>query len=108
LYGAKAYAVSRRTREIGIRLALGAEPARVRRLILREGLTLALTGIAAGLLLGAALGRLLGSVIVELDGFDPLVFGGATLTLFVATLIASWLPARQATRVNPLDALRTE
>jgi hypothetical protein len=108
LYGAKAYGVSRRTREIGIRLALGAEPARLRNLILREGLGAALFGIALGLSLGAALGRLLGSVIVELNGFDPVVFGMAALVVFAAALIASWLPARRATKINPMVALRTE
>jgi hypothetical protein len=108
LYGTKAYAVSRRTREIGIRLALGADPMRVRNMLLREGLTLGLLGISIGLLLGAALGRLFGSVVADLDGFDPLVFCLSTFVLFVAALIASWLPARQATRVSPLVALRTE
>ena len=108
LYGAKAYGVSRRTREIGIRLALGAEPVRLRNLILREGLASALVGIGLGLLLGAALGRLLGSVIVGLNGFDPLVHGLAAVALFAAAFAASWLPARQATKVSPLTALRTE
>ena len=108
LYGAKAYGVSRRTREIGIRLALGAEPGRVRALILREGLTLGLWGIGLGLLLGAALGRLLGGMLVDIDGFDPIVFGVAGLAVFAAALAASWLPARQATRVSPMTALRTE
>ncbi|HYD84944.1 MAG TPA: FtsX-like permease family protein, partial [Opitutus sp.] len=108
LYGAKAYGVSRRTREIGIRLALGAEPARLRSMILREGLASGLFGIALGLLLGVALGHLLGSVIVDFNGFDPAVFGLAAFALFAAALAASWLPARQATKVSPMVALRTE
>lgn len=108
LYGAKAYGVSRRTREIGIRLALGAEPAGLRNLILRESLGAALVGIALGLLLGGALGHLLASVIVGLNGSDPLVYGLAALALFAAAFVASWLPARQATKVSPLTALRTE
>jgi predicted permease len=108
LYGAKAYGVSRRTREIGIRIALGAEPSRLRNLILREGLASGLLGIGLGLLLGAALGRLLHSVIGPIEGFDPFVFGFAALMLLVAALVASWLPARQATRVSPMVALRTE
>lgn len=108
LYGAKAYSVARRTREIGIRLALGAEPSRLRRLILREGLSLSLVGIALGLLLGAALGHLLGSAITDLDGFDPVVFGAAAASLFVTALAASWLPARRAMKVSPLVALRDE
>lgn len=108
LYGAKSYGVSRRTREIGIRMALGARPARLRNQILREGLASGLIGIALGLLLGAALGRLLRSVIVDLHGFDPVVFGLAAFALFAAAFAASWLPARQATKVNPLVALRAD
>ena len=108
LYGAKAYGLSRRTREIGIRLALGAEPRRLRSLILREGLASGLSGIALGLLLGAALGYLLNRVLVDFNGFDPLVFGGAALALFAGAFAASWFPARRATRVSPMTALRTE
>jgi predicted permease len=108
LYGAKAYSVSRRTREIGIRLALGAEPSRLHNLIFREGLVLSLAGIALGLLLGAALGRLLGSVIGGFDGFDPVVFSAAALALLATALAASWLPARRAMKVSPMVALRAE
>lgn len=108
LYGAKAYSVSRRTREIGIRLALGAEPSRLRNLIFLEGLRLSLVGTALGLLLGAALGRFLGSVIGDLDGFDPVVFSLAALALFVTALAASWFPARRAMKVSPMVALRCE
>jgi predicted permease len=108
LYGAKAYSVSRRTREIGIRLALGAEPARLRNMILREGLVLSLVGIVLGLLLSAAIVRLLGSVIADFEGFDPVVFCVAALALFVTALAASWLPARRAMKVQPMVALRSE
>lgn len=108
VYGAKSYAVSRRTREIGIRLALGAEPARVRSLILREGLSLTVSGVGLGLLLGLGVGRMLSAVMVDLDGFDPVAYLAAAGCLTVATLFACWLPARKATRVNPLTALRTE
>jgi len=108
LYGAKAYGVSRRTREIGIRLALGAEPARLRNLILREGLASGFLGVSLGLLLGGALGRLLGSVIVDFNSLDPTVFGIAACALFAAAFAASWLPARQATKISPMTALRSE
>ncbi|MBN8247650.1 MAG: ABC transporter permease, partial [Verrucomicrobia bacterium] len=108
LYGAKAYSVSRRTREIGIRLALGAEPACLRRQILREGLVLSGVGIALGLLLSTAIVRLLGSAIADFEGFDPVVFGAAALALFLTALAASWFPARRAARVDPMAALRTE
>lgn len=108
LYGAKAYSVSRRTREIGIRLALGAEPARLRNRILREGLALGLAGILPGLLLSTVLVRLLGSLIPDFEGFDPLVFCLAALGLLATTLAASWLPARRAMKVQPAVALRSE
>lgn len=108
LYGAKAYSVSRRTREIGIRLALGAEPSRLRNLILREAVMLSLVGITLGLLVSAAIVRLLGSVIADFEGFDPVVFGVAALALFVTALAASWLPARRAMNVQPMVALRNE
>ncbi|MBX3733768.1 MAG: ABC transporter permease [Verrucomicrobiae bacterium] len=108
LYGAKAYSVSRRTREIGIRLALGAEPSRLRNLILREGVMLSLVGIALGLLLSAAIVRLLGSLIADFEGFDPVVFCVAALALFATGLAATWLPARRAMKVQPMVALRAE
>lgn len=108
LYGAKAYSVSRRTREIGIRLALGAEPARLRNLILREGLVLSLVGLALGLLLSAAIVRLLGGLIADFEGFDPVVFGVAALALFATAFAASWIPARRAMKVQPMVALRSE
>ncbi len=108
IYGLKAYAVSRRTREIGIRMALGAEPGRIRNLILREGLVMALTGIALGLLLGVGVGQLLASVFVDFSPFDPLAFGVAASGLLAAAMAACWLPAKRATTVNPLTALRAE
>ncbi|HSH16583.1 MAG TPA: FtsX-like permease family protein, partial [Verrucomicrobiae bacterium] len=88
--------------------ALGAEPTRLRNLILREGLVLSLVGIGLGLLLGAALGRFLGSVIGDLDGFDPVVVSVAALAFFATALVASWLPARRAMKVQPMVALRNE
>jgi len=108
IYGLKAYAVSRRTREIGIRMALGAEPGRVRNLILREGLAMILTGLELGLLLGLGLGRLLANVFADFQAFELLSFAAATFILFTAALAACWLPARRATKVSPLKALRTE
>jgi len=108
LYGAKAYSVSRRTREIGIRLALGAEPVHLRNMVLRESLVLSLVGIALGLLLSAAIVRLLGSLIADFEGFDPVVFYVAALALFATALAASWIPARRAARVDPMVALRSE
>ncbi|HEX2861079.1 MAG TPA: ABC transporter permease, partial [Lacunisphaera sp.] len=108
IYGLKAYAVSRRTREIGIRMALGAEPARVRNLILREGLTMILQGILLGLFLGLGVGRVLATVFVDFSPFDPLAFGTAAVVLILSALAACWIPARKATRVDPTVALRAE
>ncbi|MBA4136987.1 MAG: hypothetical protein C0518_06695 [Opitutus sp.] len=108
IYGVKAYAVARRTREIGIRLALGADPARMQAMILCEGLALALAGLAAGLVLGIGAGRILGSTLNDLAAFDPLVLGISAAAVLSATLLACWFPARRATKISPLTALRTD
>jgi hypothetical protein len=108
LYGVKAYSVARRTREIGIRMALGAQPGMVLRLIMREGLIMLLSGLALGLLLAAATGKILSGILYEVGAFDPPAFASALIVLAAATLFATWLPARRATRINPMVALRTE
>ena len=108
LYGVKAYSVSRRTREIGIRMALGAEPGNVQRMILREGLTMTVSGAVLGLLLAMGLGRLCAGMLYEVSPLDPLAFTLAPAALFVTAMIACYLPARKATRVSPLKALRSE
>ncbi|MBI2515295.1 MAG: ABC transporter permease [Opitutae bacterium] len=108
LYGVKAYAVARRTREIGIRMALGAAPQVVQSMILREGLAMIATGVGAGLLLGLGLGQVLASLLYKVSPLDPLTFGLAPVLLSLVALLACWLPARRATRVNPLTALRSE
>jgi hypothetical protein len=108
LYGVKSYIVSQRTREIGIRMALGARPADVLRMLLREGAGLAAAGIALGLPLAAALGFTLSSLLYDVKPLDPVVFTVAPLLLALAALVATWLPARRATRVTPLTALRAD
>ena len=108
LYGVKAYSVARRTREIGIRMALGAEPSEVQSMILREGLMMTMSGTGLGLLLAIGLGQLCGSLLFEVSPLDPLAFAVSTLVLFATTMVACWLPARKATRVNPLTALRAD
>jgi len=108
VYGVKAYAVARRTREIGIRMALGASQEAVLRQILREGATLTLAGLGVGLLLAAATARAMSGFLFEVQPFDPLVFVGAPLLLAVPALLACWLPARRAARVDPMEALRNE
>jgi hypothetical protein len=108
LYGVKTYSVARRTREIGIRMALGAQPGMVLRMIMREGSVMLFAGLALGLLLAAATGKILSGILFEVGAFDPPSFAGALTVLAAATLLATWLPARRATRINPMVALRTE
>ncbi len=108
LYGVKAYSVARRTREIGIRMALGAQPGMVLRMIMREGSIMLFSGIFLGLLLAAATGKILSGMLYEVGALDPVAFTVAPLTLALAALVATWLPARRATRISPMAALRME
>jgi predicted permease len=108
LYGVKAYSVARRTREIGIRMALGAQPGTVLRMIMREGSIMLFSGIVIGLLLAAGTGKILSGMLYEVGALDPVAFTFAPLTLAIAALFATWLPARRATRISPMAALRTE
>ena len=105
LFGVIAWLVSRRTREIGVRLALGADPAAVRRLVRGQGLRLAGIGVAAGLVLAAASGRVVESLLVGVRAQDPASAAAAVLLLFVAAFLAADLPARRAARVDPARAL---
>jgi predicted permease len=108
IYGVIAYLVSLRTREIGVRMALGAEPAQVRRMITRHALTDAGLGVAAGLAGAAALTRVLGSVLFGVSPTDPLTLGGAAVVLIATAVAASWVPARRAAGLEPSIALRVE
>jgi predicted permease len=108
IYGVMSYAVVRRTREIGIRIAVGATNDRVKRMIVGEGLTLTLIGVSIGLLLGVGVGQVLASIFVDVSAFDVFVFTIVPVSFVAAALLASWLPARRATRVNPVTALRTD
>ena len=108
VYGVKSYVVSRRTREIGIRMALGATRSSVLWLVLREGLTLTVAGIGFGLLLAWGVARALSGLLYEVSALDPLVFGVAPVVLAASAMVASYIPALRATRVVPLTALRTE
>src|SRR6266699_2929661 len=108
LYGLLAYTTLKRVREIGIRLALGARPAQIRALVLSHGLQLLLVGSAFGLLATLALSRALQGVLFEVKGIDPRIYLGVGALLFAATLLASWIPARRASRVDPIQALREQ
>ncbi len=108
LYGVIAYGVSQRGREIGIRMALGADRGRVLGLVIRQGLVLAGLGLALGLIGGAALGKLASSFLFGVRPFDPLAFAGVVAVLGGAALLASSVPALRASRVDPMTALRYE
>jgi putative ABC transport system permease protein len=108
IYGVMAYAVSQRTREIGIRMALGAAPSQVRGMMLRQGLSLALIGIAGGLAASFALTRLMRNLLYGIKPTDPVTFAGVSAILLIVALGACWIPARRATRVDPTIALRYE
>ncbi len=108
LYGVMTFSVSLRTREIGIRMALGAERHRVLADVLRQGFGLAAAGLAAGLVAALALARLITGLLFGVSASDPPAFGAASLLLLATALLASYLPARRATRVDPMGALRTE
>ena len=108
IYGVIAYSVSQRTHEIGVRAALGASRGEIVRMVVRQGMTIVVVGIAAGL--GAALGltRLMVSLLFEVRPTDPATFGAVALLLTATALAASWIPARKAASVDPLVALRSE
>ncbi|HEY6250414.1 MAG TPA: FtsX-like permease family protein, partial [Candidatus Angelobacter sp.] len=103
-----AYSVSQRTREIGVRVALGAEPGRIQRLIVAGGVRLAFTGAIAGIAGALALSGLLKSLLFETSPRDPMTFILAPAVLMSVAVFAAYLPARRASRLSPIDALRTE
>jgi len=108
LYGLISYSVSQRTREVGIRIALGAQPRDVIRLVVGEGARLTLMGIAAGVLAALGLTRLMRSLLFGVSAVDPLTFAAVALLLAVVAITASYIPARRAVRTSPINALRCE
>jgi predicted permease len=108
IYGIMAYTVAQRTNEIGIRLALGARRGQVRGMVLRESGWLAVAGVAIGILVALGLGRLVESLLYGVKATDPLSVLGASLLLLAVALSSGWIPARRASRLEPMDALRHE
>ena len=108
LYGVVSYSISQRTREIGIRMALGARVGDVQRLVMRQGLVLALVGTGIGLLVVVSLSRVLSGLLTEVSPTDPTTYMWVTGLLLMVTLLASFGPAWRASRVEPLKALRHE
>jgi predicted permease len=108
IYGLMAYTVEQRTHEIGIRLALGAKASQVRNMVVNQGMSLALAGVVVGLGAAWALARVMESLLFGVKGRDPIVFVAVPVVLSVVALVAVWLPAIRASRVNPIDSLRYE
>jgi putative ABC transport system permease protein len=108
LFALIAYSVNERTREIGIRIALGATESGVVGLVVRRGMRLAVIGMSIGLVAGAVVSRLLGGLLIEFSPWDPTTFISVTTLLILVAAVASYLPARRATRIDPVTALRQE
>jgi len=108
IYGVIAYITAQRTREVGIRMALGAQPADVARLFLRHGAALAAVGIAIGVCVALALSRLMTSLLFGVSARDPVIYASVAAGLAAVALLASYVPSRRAARMHPATALRTE
>ena len=108
IYGVMSYAVSQRTREVGIRIALGAQNGQVRGMFLRQGLILTAVGVVIGLAGAAALTRSMKALLFEVSPLDPVTYAAVPVILMAAAALACYLPSRRATRIDPVEALRAE
>ena len=108
IYAVVAYGVGRQTREIGVRMALGEDAGQVRRRVVTSALRMASGGVVVGSLLALFTSRWLSTFVVGVDPRDPLMLGGAALTLGVVAMLAAYIPARRASRIDPLAALRSD
>jgi ABC-type antimicrobial peptide transport system permease subunit len=108
LYGVLSYVVAERTREIGVRMALGATSAAVRRMVVRQGAKVVLVGAIVGVAVALASTRLLGTLLYDVETGDPAVFATMSLMLIGVGMLASYLPARRASNVDPIESLRSD
>ena len=108
VYGLAAHSVEEREREIGIRLAIGAAPVHIRNMLFRQGVGIALIGIAVGSLASLALGRVMASLLFGVSPRDPLVFVAVSVLVGAVAVVAVWIPARRSVRVEPMTALRAD
>jgi putative ABC transport system permease protein len=108
IYGVMAYSVSQRTHEIGLRMALGAQTRDVMKMVIRQGMALGMIGVAIGLIASYALTRLMKTLLFGVSATDPLTFTVIALSLGLIAILACWIPARRAAKVDPMIALRCE